>query len=46
MCAKRRHPDPPRVLVVDDDAPVRDAIQNILTMYGWRVSAAGDAREA
>lgn len=46
MCAKRRHPDPPRVLVVDDDAPVRDAIQKILTMYGWRVSGAGDAREA
>lgn len=46
MCATRRHPDPPRVLVVDDDASVRDAIQKILTMYGWRVSAAGDARDA
>lgn len=41
-----QRPDPPRVLVVDDDTPVRDAIQKILSMYGWRVSAAGDAREA
>ena len=34
------------ILVVDDEAPVRDLIGNMLTRHGYRVLAAGDGIEA
>lgn len=37
---------PPHVLVVDDDRIARNAIRNVLTMYGWSVVVAADEAEA
>jgi PAS domain S-box-containing protein len=45
----RRHPgDPParRVLVVDDDAGLRQRLRELLKRQGWTVDEAADGREA
>src|SRR5215210_2203148 len=34
-----------RILVVDDDAPIREALRRQLSYEGYQVSVAGDARE-
>jgi two-component system phosphate regulon response regulator OmpR len=39
-------PDKPHVLVVDDDTRLRDLLRNFLARNGFRVTTAGDAREA
>jgi CheY-like chemotaxis protein len=35
-----------RVLVIDDEAPIRSAIRRYLERRGWKVDEAGDGREA
>lgn len=37
---------PPLVLVVDDDANTREAVQALLELDGYHVAAAGDGQEA
>ena len=39
-------PEPPHLLVVDDDARLRALLQRFLTEQGFRVTAAGDAAAA
>lgn len=39
-------PQPPRVLLVDDDAAVAKALAAVLSRAGYRVMVAGSAREA
>ena len=35
-----------RILIVDDEAPLRDALARILTAEGYEVRQAGDGKEA
>lgn len=37
---------PAHVLIVDDDAGVRNAIRKILTLYGWNVTGVADGAAA
>ena len=37
---------PPRVLVVDDEAAIRDIVRRYLTAEGFEVAEAADGREA
>lgn len=46
MALPRPDPEVVSVLVVEDDEPVRSAIRNVLTMYGWSVTGAADPGEA
>jgi len=39
-------PAPKRVLIVDDDAPVREAIGDLLQLVGYEVFQSGDGQEA
>jgi two-component system, OmpR family, response regulator MprA len=39
-------PDPARVLVVDDDRPVRDSLRRALQLHGYEVELAADGMEA
>lgn len=36
----------PRILIVDDDAPIREALAGLLPLYGYEVSTAGHGLEA
>src|SRR5262249_16848719 len=46
MQAQAAAPDSPHLLVVDDDARLRELLQRYLTSNGFRVTAAADASEA
>jgi len=44
LAGKRMQPPKPRILLVDDDARVRDMLRDVMATFGYDVDVAGDGR--